>query len=94
MQESWVRSLGWEDPLEKGKAPPLEYSFLPGEFHSLYSPWGHKESDTTERLSLSPKHRLFHKEVKRCDKLQEVNNASGLLICTLPLSVFIVLFYF
>ena len=21
MQESWVRSLGWEDPLEKGKAP-------------------------------------------------------------------------
>ena len=24
----------------------------PGEFHGLYSPWGHKESDTTERLSL------------------------------------------
>ena len=22
--------------------------FLPGEFHGLYSPWGHKESDTTE----------------------------------------------
>ena len=21
MWESWVRSLGWEDPLEKGKAP-------------------------------------------------------------------------
>ena len=20
MQETWVRSLGWEDPLEKGKA--------------------------------------------------------------------------
>ena len=27
--------------------------FWPGEFHRLYSPWGHKESDTTERLSLS-----------------------------------------
>ena len=30
--------------------------FLPGEFHGQrslvgYSPWGHKESDTTERLS-------------------------------------------
>ena len=25
----------------------------PGEFHGLYSPWGHKESDTTELLSLS-----------------------------------------
>ena len=32
-------------------------AFLPGEFHGQrslagYSPWGHKESDTTERLSL------------------------------------------
>ena len=24
--------------------------FWPGEFHGLYSPWGRKESDTTERL--------------------------------------------
>ena len=23
MQETWVRSLGWEDPLEKGKAADL-----------------------------------------------------------------------
>ena len=27
--------------------------FWPGEFPGLYSPWGCKESDTTERLSLS-----------------------------------------
>ena len=27
--------------------------FSPGEFHGLYRPWGCKESDTTERLSLS-----------------------------------------
>ena len=26
--------------------------FWPGEFHGLYSPWGCKESDTAERLSL------------------------------------------
>ena len=26
--------------------------FWSGEFHGLYSPWGHKESDMTERLSL------------------------------------------
>ena len=44
----WVRSLGWEDPLEKGKT-----IFWPGEFHELHSPWGLKESDMTERLSLS-----------------------------------------
>ena len=51
MQEAWVRSLGWEDPLEKGVAPTLV--FLPGEFHghrSLagYNPRGCKELDTTE----------------------------------------------
>ena len=28
MQETWVRSLGWEGPLEKGKAYPLQYSGL------------------------------------------------------------------
>ena len=27
--------------------------FWPREFHGLYSPWGHIESDTTEQLSLS-----------------------------------------
>ena len=27
--------------------------FWPGEFHELNSSWGHKESDTTEQLSLS-----------------------------------------
>ena len=38
MQKTWVRSLGWEDPLEKGKATtPV---FWPGEFHGLYSSWG------------------------------------------------------
>ena len=33
MQESWVRSLGWEDPLEKGKA--THSIAWPGEFHGL-----------------------------------------------------------
>ena len=51
MQETRVRSLGWGDPLEKGVAPtPV---FLPEEFHGQrslagYSPWGRRESDTTE----------------------------------------------
>ena len=50
MRETWVRFLGWEDPLEKGKAP--HSSMLAGEFHGLYSPWDRKKSDTTELLSL------------------------------------------
>ena len=28
MQEIWVQSLGWEDPLEKETANPLQYSCL------------------------------------------------------------------
>ena len=50
-QEPWVRSLGWEDPLEEEMATtPV---FLPGKSHGQrslagYSPQGHKESDTTE----------------------------------------------
>ena len=52
MWETWVRSLGWEDPLEKGWLPiPV---FWPREFLGLYSLWGYKELDMTEQLSLSP----------------------------------------
>ena len=39
--ETWVQSLGWEDPLEKGKASVS----WPREFHGLYSPWGRQESE-------------------------------------------------
>ena len=34
--------------------------FWPEEFHALYSPWGHKESDPTEQLSLPLS---FYKEI-------------------------------
>ena len=46
MWETSVQSLGWEDPLEQGKA--THSSILLGEFHGLYSPWGCKVSDSTE----------------------------------------------
>ena len=48
MRETWVQSLGCEDPLQKGKAYPLQYSGLE---NSMDCPWGRKESDTTEQLS-------------------------------------------
>ena len=51
VQETWIRSLGWKDPLVKGTVTtPV---FRPGESYGLYRPWGCKESDTTEWLSLS-----------------------------------------
>ena len=39
----------------EGNGNPLQYSFLPGKSHGRkslvgYSPWGRKESDTTEQL--------------------------------------------
>ena len=36
MRETWVRSLGWEDALEKETATTLV--FWPEEFQGLYSP--------------------------------------------------------
>ena len=47
MQETRVRSLGWEDPPVKGKATRTPVLW-PAEFHGLYSPWRGKESDTTD----------------------------------------------
>jgi len=55
MQETPIQFLGWEDPLEKGTAPtPV---FWTGEFRGQrnvagYSPWGHKETNMAEQLSL------------------------------------------
>ena len=94
MRETWIRSLGQEDPPERDRLPtpvflglpggsagkesgcnvgdlglipglgrfpggghsnPLQYSCLENlqEQRSLvgYSPWGHKQSDTTEQLN-------------------------------------------
>ena len=53
MQETWVQSLGQEDPQEKERQPtPV---LLPGKFHGWrslvsYSPWGRKESNMIEQL--------------------------------------------
>ena len=50
--ETWVRWLGWEDPLEKGKV--THSSILVWRIPWIvYSPWICKELDTIERLSLS-----------------------------------------
>ena len=52
MQVTWIRFLGWEDPLETGAAThssilawKIPRTEEPG---GLYSPWRCKESDMTE----------------------------------------------
>ena len=60
MWETWVLSLGWEDPLEKGMA--THSSILAWMIPMDRGAWwatvhgGHKESDTTERLSTTYLH--------------------------------------
>ena len=56
MWETQAQSLDQEDPLKMGTASHSSI-LLSGEFHGQrslagYSPWGRRESDTTERLSL------------------------------------------
>ena len=70
MQETWVQFLGWEDSPGEGKGYPLQYSGLENSM-DWYSPWGLKELDITERLSLS----------EGCNNLLSVA-----LLASLPLS--------
>ena len=51
MQEAWVQSLDWEDPLEKGMA--THSSILTWRIPWTEEPGrGHKQLDTTEQLTL------------------------------------------
>ena len=69
--DPWVRKIPWK---RAQKRTPV---FWPGEFHGLYNSWGYKESDTTERFSLSfsQKKDLF-KDLKmgRCMVCQYFSN--------------------
>ena len=69
MRETWVRSLGREDPLEKEMAIhsstiawKIPWTEEPGRLHS---PWGLKESDTTERLHFDFDFRFPLRELER-----------------------------
>ena len=51
MQENWVQSLGWEDPLEKDMA--THTTILAGEFHGQRSLAGTVHGITKNRTQLS-----------------------------------------
>ena len=56
MWETWVQSLGLEDPMEKGTSvfhsSILAWRIPEYSPYGLYSSWGCKELDMTEQLSL------------------------------------------
>ena len=60
MRDTWVQSLGWEDPLEESMATHasiLAWIIPRTEAPMGCSPWGRKELDTTERLSTAQQSR-------------------------------------
>ena len=75
MRQSWVRSLGREDPLEKEMATPtsiLAWRIPWTEEPGSYSPRGCKESDTTE----ATEHALMleeKKEKKEAIRLSDIS---------------------
>ena len=78
VEKTQIRSLGWENLLEKGMA--THPSILAGKFHrerSLAgcSPWVHKESDTSELLTLSLQASSNNKQK------QVLKNGTNELIC-------------
>ena len=53
--DPWVGKMPWR----RERLPtPIFWS---GEFHGLYSPWGGRELDTTDQLSLATKQQVFFK---------------------------------
>ena len=50
MWETWVQSLGWEDPQRRERLSTLVFQL--GEFLELYSPWGLKQLDTLSDFHL------------------------------------------
>ena len=87
MRETRVQSLGWEDLLEKEMAThssilawkiPWQKSLVG------YSPWGCKESDTTEQLSFFHFFSMFSSVAELCPTLHDPMDRStpGLLSIT------------
>ena len=73
VREIWVRSLGWEDPLEKGKA--THSSILAWRIPWTVQSMGSQESDTTERLH-------FHTFIVR--QGLSIRDCSILRVCDSP----------
>ena len=64
MRETWVQSLGWENPLEKEKA--AHSSTLAWKIPWTVSPWSRKESDMTERHLKTHEKSMYNHKINIC----------------------------
>ena len=85
VQEARVRFLGWDDPLEKEMAThcsilawKISWTEEPGGLQS----WGHKESGTTEQLTLSRQCCCFHLLGFYCSPGDRASGAFCLHLCS------------
>ena len=62
MWETWVQSLGWDYLLEKEMTTHSSILAWKIPWRNLvgYSPWGHKELDTTEQLHFTSRGKSTH----------------------------------
>ena len=78
MWETWVQSLGWEDPLEKGMGYLLQYSCLVNPHgqrcQADHNPWGRKQMD-----NWGTKHITAHISL-----VIYFQPARGLFLCSFP----------
>ena len=82
--DPWVRSLGQEDPLEKEMASHSSILAwrIPGTEEPVgYSPWGSKESDTTEWLTYTRKVGRAGKRTMQGHPAGQVDGMMGPLVC-------------
>ena len=85
MQETWVQSLGWKDPLENRKA--THSSILAWRIPWTVQSMGRKESDTTEQLSLHIP--FWPEEFSLKDQLLNVWGFPFMLLIAFPLLLLI-----
>ena len=98
MQETQVRSLGWEDPLEKEMATHssiLAWTIPWTEEPEGCSPWGHRESDATEHTHAHTHthtcvcaHTQLIYNVVLVSHVQQSESVTYTHICTLSLDSF------
>ena len=74
MRETWLGSWVGKIPWRRERLPtPV---FWAGEFHGLYSSWGHKELYMTERLSLSSQTGPSYRAADRSQPLKEGSSSA------------------
>ena len=70
MQETWVQSLGWEDPLEKGEGYLLHYSGLENSMNCIVHGVARSQTQLSNFHSIYISPKIFHMQDMLNNQLQ------------------------